>query len=247
MKLKDKVAVITGGSRGIGRATALLFATEGAKVTIVYKEQHEKAQEVQKIIGKDNCLLVSADLSTNKEYEIEAVLDLTRSEFKTDKIDILINNAGEIIQPSSWEMDEQTWHKTIDVNLTSTWLTTKEVLKWMPKGGTIVNVSSVYGILGAAPILAYTVAKAGVINLTKSFAKELGPHIRVNAVVPGNIWTDMTKSAGTELLEEFKKATPLGRIGEPHEIAKAILFLASNDASYITGTALVVDGGYSLK
>ena len=114
-------------------------------------------------------------------------------------------------------------------------------------GGAIVNITSVYGFLGAAPVLAYTSAKGGLITLTKSFAKELAPSIRVNAIAPSNVMTDMTKGAGPELIELFRKQTPLKRIAEPEELAKAILFLASDDASYITGEMLVVDGGYSLR
>ncbi len=114
-------------------------------------------------------------------------------------------------------------------------------------GGTIVNISSVYGFLGAAPVIAYTSAKGGLITLTKSFAKELAPGIRVNAVAPSNVKTDMTKSAGPELITYFTEQTPLKRIADPEEIAKAVAFMASQDASYITGEMLVVDGGYSLK
>ena len=124
----------------------------------------------------------------------------------------------------------------------------REVAPLMQKtGGSIVNVVSVYGFLGAAPVLAYTSAKGGLITLTKSFAKELAPSIRVNAVAPSNVMTDMTKGAGPELIELFRQQTPLKRIANPIELAKAIAFLVSDDASYITGEMLVVDGGYSLK
>lgn len=113
--------------------------------------------------------------------------------------------------------------------------------------GSIVNVTSVYGFLGAAPVLAYTLAKGGLITMTKSFAKELAPRIRVNAVAPSNVMIEMTREAGEELIEIFRQQTPLGRIAKPEELAKAILFLASDGASYVTGEVLVVDGGYSLK
>ena len=114
-------------------------------------------------------------------------------------------------------------------------------------GGNIVNLTSTVGILGVAPVLAYSAAKGGVISLTKAFAKELAPSIRVNAVAPSNVKTDMTRGAGQELIDRFKRITPLQRIAEPEELAKAILFLASEDSSYVTGHVLVVDGGYSLK
>ena len=245
MKLKDKVAIITGSSRGIGRATAILFAKQGAKVVVNYKTHKKKAEGVIKSIGKGNSLLVQADVT--KEEDVKRLVKETTNRF--GHIDILVNNAGAILRPGDWRSDLKTWHKTIDVNLTSAWLMIKETAPIMQKQrrGSIVNVVSVYGFLGAAPVLAYTSAKGGLITLTKSFAKELAPAIRVNAVAPSNVMTDMTKSAGEELMESFREQTPLKRIAEPEEIAKAILFLASDDASYITGEMLVVDGGYSLR
>lgn len=245
MKLKNKVAIVTGSSRGIGKATAILFAKEGARVVVNYKTNKVEAEKVVKIIGKANCLLVQADVST--ETGVKKLVNATIKKF--GRIDILVNNAGEIIRPGDWKSDLDTWHKTLDANLTSAWLMTKEVTPIMLKNkeGSIVNIASVYGFLGAAPVLAYTSAKGGLITLTKSFAKELAPLIRVNAVAPSNVMTDMTKGAGKELIEYFIKETPLKRIAEPTELARAILFLASDDASYITGEMLVVDGGYSLK
>lgn len=245
MKLRDKIAVVTGSSRGIGKATAILFAKEGAKVVVNYKTNEKEAQKVVETIGKSNSLLIQADVS--KEDEVKKLVDQTIQKF--GKIDILINNAGEIIRPGDWKSDVDTWHKTLDANLTSAWLMTREVASIMQKngGGSIVNIVSVYGFLGAAPVLAYTSAKGGLITMTRSFAKELAPLIRVNAVAPSNVMTDMTKGAGKELIELFRQQTPLKRIAEPAELAKAILFLASDDASYITGEMLVVDGGYSLK
>lgn len=245
MRLKDRVAIITGSSRGIGRATAILFAKQGAKVVVNYKTQKKKAEEVVKAIGKKDSLLIQADVT--KEEDVRRLVSNAIKRF--GKVDILVNNAGAILRPGDWKSDLETWHKTIDVNLTSAWLMTKEVAPVMQKqgSGSIVNIVSVYGFLGAAPVLAYTSAKGGLITLTKSFAKELAPAIRVNAVAPSNVMTDITKGAGEELIEMFRQQTPLKRIAEPEEIAKAILFLTSDDASYITGETLVVDGGYSLK
>ncbi len=245
MKLKGKVAIITGSSRGIGRATAILFAKEGAKVVVNYIKEKKKAEEVVKAIGKQNALLVQADVAT--EEGVKKLMGETIERF--GRIDILVNNAGAIFRPGDWKSDVATWQKTMDINLTSAWLMIREVASIMKqqKKGAIVNVTSVYGILGAAPVLAYTSAKGGLITLTKSFAKELAPTIRVNAVAPSNVMTDMTKGAGPALIEQFRQETPLKRIADPEEIARAILFLASTDASYITGQILVVDGGYSLK
>lgn len=242
MKLKDKVAIITGSSRGIGRATALLFAKEGAKVVVNYKTNQKAADDVVVEIG-NSAIAICADVT--KEKEVQNLVDETIKLF--GRIDILVNNAGEIFRPGDWKSDVETWRKTIDTNLTSAWLTIKEIAPHMTDGAAIVNIASVYGFLGAAPVLAYTSAKGGLITLTKSFAKELAPKIRVNAVAPSNVMTDMVKGAGPVLIEQFRQETPLKRIAEPEELAKAILFLASDDASYITGELLVVDGGYSLK
>jgi NAD(P)-dependent dehydrogenase (short-subunit alcohol dehydrogenase family) len=243
MKLKDKVAIITGSSRGIGKATALLFAKEGAKVVINCKVQVAQAKAVAKQIGPKHAIVIQADVS--KESEVQWLVSETIKHF--GQIDILVNNAGEIFRPGDWRGDVNTWQQTLDTNLTSAWLMIREVAPKMKPGSSIINTVSVYGFLGAAPVLAYTSAKGGLITLTKSFAKELAPGIRVNAIAPSNVMTDMTKGAGKDLIEQFKQATPLKRIAEPKELAKPILFLASNDASYITGEVLVVDGGYSLK
>lgn len=245
MKLKDKVAIITGSSRGIGRATAILFGKEGAKVVVNYKKEKEKGNEVVEKIGRKNSILVQADVSKEKD-----VKRLVKESIKVfGKIDILINNAGEILRPGGWKMDQLKWSQTIDINLTSVWLMIKEVSPIMQKqqSGVIINVTSTVGLLGVAPVLAYSSAKGGIVSMTKAFAKELAPDIRVNAVAPSNVMTDMTSGAGVELIERMKLLTPLKRIAEPEELAKSILFLASNDASYITGHVLVVDGGYSLK
>lgn len=244
-KLDGKVAIVTGASRGIGKATAILFAKEGAKIIVNYKSNKSAAGEVIKIIGENNAVAVKADVTL--EIDVKHLVSQTVKNF--GRIDILINNAGEILRPGDWKSDLETWSKTLDVNLTSAWLMIREVAPFMQKigCGAIVNIASVYGFLGAAPVLAYTSAKGGLITLTKSFAKEFAPSIRVNAVAPSNVMTDMVKGAGPKLIEQFRQETPLKRIAAPEELAKAILFLASNDSSYVTGELLVVDGGYSLK
>lgn len=244
MKLKNRVVIITGSSRGIGRAAAVLFAKEGAKVVVNYVKEKKKAEEVEKIIGTKNCLVVQADVVT--EEGVKKLVGETLKRF--GRIDILVNNAGALGE-RGWKTGIDAWRNTLDINLTSAWLMIREVALFMQKqkSGVIVNLTSVYGILGAAPVLAYTSAKGGLITLTKSFAKELAPYIRVNAVAPSNVMTDMTRGAGPALIEQFRKETPLQRIAQPDEIAQAILFLASDESSYITGQTLVVDGGYGLK
>lgn len=245
MKLQHKVAIITGASRGIGAAIAARFAEEGAHVVMCYKENQEAAEKALEAIGTNHATLVKADLTD--EAAVKRVVATAHN--ITGKIDVLVNNAGAILRPGDWQTDVKTWQKTIDANLTTTWLMTKHVAPHMQKAGagTILNISSVYGELGAAPVLPYTAAKGGVITLTKALAKELAPEIRVNAISPSNVWTDMTKGAGEELIEFFRQQTPLKRIAEPKEIASAALFLVSDDSSYVTGVNLRVDGGYTLK
>jgi len=151
MRLKNKVALITGSSRGIGRATAILFAKEGAKVVVNYKENKKEAEKVVKQIGKENCLLCQADVTDEKD--VKKLTTQTIKQF--GGIDILVNNAGEIFRPGDWHCGKEIWQKTIDVNLTSSWLMIKEVAPFMlKKSGSIVNTVSVYGFLGAAPVLA---------------------------------------------------------------------------------------------
>jgi NAD(P)-dependent dehydrogenase (short-subunit alcohol dehydrogenase family) len=245
MKLENKVAIVTGSSSGIGAATASLFAKEGARVVINSEQDSAAGKEIVKTVGADRAFFVQADVS--READVKHLVAQAIKKF--GQIDILVNNVGAIFRPGDWKTNIDTWRKTIDIDLTSAWLMTREVAPLMQKnvGGNIVNIVSVYGFLGAAAVLAYSSAKGGLITMTKSFAKELAPDIRVNAVAPSNVATDMTKGAGDELIEMFRQQTPLKRIAEPEEIAKAVLFLASDDASYITGEVLVVDGGYSLK
>lgn len=245
MKLKNKVAIITGASRGIGKETAILFSNEGAKIVVNYLDQIESAKKVVTIIGNNKAISIQADVS--KEYDVKRLVSETIKKF--GKIDILVNNVGAIFRMVDSRSNIDIWHKAIDVNLTSAWLMIREVAPIMIEngGGSIVNISSIYGLIGDASVLAYSSAKGGLITLTKTFAKELAPIIRVNAVAPGNVMTDMTREAGNKFIESFEQQTPLRRSAKPDEIAKAILFLASNDASFITGELLVVDGGYSLR
>ena len=245
MKLKNKVAIITGSSRGIGKATAILFAKEGAKVIINCKDKTEEARKVVNTIGKDKAVFTQVDIS--KEEGVSHLVSETLKKF--DRIDILVNNAGVIFREGDWKSNKDVWYETMDINLTSAWLMIREVAPIMIENGSgsIINISSIYGFLGAASVLAYSSAKGGLITMTKALAKELAPAVRINAVAPGNVMTDMTKEAGKKVIKYFEQQTPLKRSAEPNEIAKAVLFLASDDASFITGELLVVDGGYSLR
>lgn len=248
MKLKNRVALITGSGRGIGRGIALEFAKQGANVVVNYLHSEKDAKETVKQIKKlgSEAFAVKADVS--KIDEVSSMVKMVVEKF--GRIDILINNAGVITRPGDYKnMTEVDFNKTIDVNLKGTYNCIKAIIPIMKKqkSGRIINIGSVFGILGAAPVAAYCAAKAGVINLTKSLAKELAPDILVNCVAPGTIDTDMTRAGGEELIKHISENTPLKRMGKPEEVAKAVLFLASDDSSFITGHILVVDGGYSLK
>ena len=171
MKLKNKVAIITGSSRGIGKAVAILFAEEGAKVVINCKDQTEDAKKIVNAIGKNKAIFIQADIS--KEEDVKRLVSETIKKF--GRIDILVNNAGVIFREGNWKSSEEIWHATMNINLTSAWLMIREVAPIMTKNGSgsIVNISSIYGFLGAASVLAYSSAKDGIITMTKAFAKEL--------------------------------------------------------------------------
>lgn len=239
MNLKNKVVLVTGSSRGIGRATALAFAREGCHVVVNYFKEKELAEAV----GQE--LTIQADVAEFAEFK--AMVDKIVKKF--GRLDVLVNNAGMIIQTNQdfQQIDDAVFDRTIAVNLKGVFNGIKLAAPIMKKHGQgrIINLASVFGQLGVAPVAAYTMAKAGVENLTKSFAKQLAPEITVNAVAPAVCSTDMTKGAGPKLIQYFQDNTPLKRMAKPEEIAEAIVFLAKSD--FITGQILNVDGGYGLK
>ncbi len=245
-RLEGKVAIITGAARGIGKATAILFAREGAKTVIVdvlRDEGEETTEYINLGIPGGTALFIQADVSEADDVKnmVETVIK------KLGKIDILVNNAA--IQPvgTILETDVNTWDRVMKVNLRSAFLCCKYVVPHMikNKSGSIVNVASVLGLRGGDKIIAYATSKAGLIGFTKSLAEDLMPYnIRVNAVAPRAIDTQMFRAYRSE--EELKKKVGrylFGRLGRPEEVANAILFLASDEASYITGEVLVI-GGY---
>ena len=243
MLLKDKVTIITGGARGIGKEIALRFAQEGAKIVIcdINEEELSKAKlEVQKL-DKD-VKTFKVDVSNFKEVEemVGNVLD------NYQHIDILINNAGITRDSLILRMEEEDWDKVIAVNLKSVFNCTKAVAKIMLKqrGGRIINISSIIGIIGNFGQANYSASKAGIIGFTKSVAKELASRgITVNAIAPGFIQTEMTERLPQEIKDEMLKRIPVGRFGTPRDIAEVALFLATESSSYITGQVIVVDGG----
>jgi 3-oxoacyl-[acyl-carrier protein] reductase len=242
-KLEGEVALVTGGSRGIGRACALALAKEGAEVLLNYVSNEEKAkqvcEEIQKAGGKAS--YYRFDVSDPKQID-SAIEEIT----KKHKVSILVNNAGVTRDGLMMRFSVEDWDTVLNTNLRGAFLVSQALLRPMMKErkGSIIHISSVVGIMGNAGQAAYVSAKAGVIGLTKSMAKELASrNIRVNAVAPGFIDTDMTTELTPAQKEEMLKRIPLGRTGTPEEIAHAVTFLASNESKYITGQVILVDGG----
>ena len=244
MLLDGKVALVTGGSRGIGRAIALRLAEEGAKVAINYAGNVKAAEEVKAAIEEKGgkALLVQADVSDSEAAEgmVASVVEA----FGT--VDILVNNAGITRDAIFARMKEEDFNAVINTNLKGVFHCTKAVTKLMMKqrSGRIVNMASVVGVTGNAGQANYSAAKAGVIGFTKSVARELaGRGITVNSVAPGFIETDMTAVLSDKVKEAMTEEIPLKRAGKPEDVANAVLFLASDNAAYITGQVLHVDGG----
>lgn len=252
LNLGDKVAVVTGGGRGIGEAIAIAFAGEGAHVVVTDIDQ-DTAQAVSEKIRSlgQKTLAVKTDVSKRDE-----VVNLMRSVLKEfGKIDVLVNNAGispkkEGRSPITWEIDPEEWDNVMGVNLEGTLFCSQEAVKSMlpRKQGTIVSIAS---LAGKAPYEAsptgahYNISKAGIINLTQKLAYELAPYgIRVNAIAPGRIATPMAKLASGPANQAMLDRTPMGRFGTPEEVANLILFLASDAASYITGETVNINGGW---
>ncbi|MDO4577578.1 MAG: 3-oxoacyl-[acyl-carrier-protein] reductase [Clostridium perfringens] len=242
--LKDKVAIVTGGTRGIGRAIALKLADHGANIVINYRNSDKEAEELKAILeGKGvKVLTVKCDISNFEDSK--NLMDKCKEVFR--KIDILVNNAGITKDTLIMRMKEEDFDNVIDVNLKGTFNCAKHASAIMLKQrfGKIINMTSVVGIAGNAGQVNYAASKAGVIGLTKSLAKELGSRgITVNAVAPGFINTDMTASLSEKVKEEASKNIPLKRLGDPEDVANLVGFLASDAANYITGQVINVDGG----
>jgi 3-oxoacyl-[acyl-carrier protein] reductase len=248
MRLKDKAALITGGARGIGAATALLFAREGARVGIVdLRAQGLKDMAARAEQQGLNVKTFVGDVSRKEE------VDRFMREFveACGRIDILVNNAGVVIPRPFFEKTAEDWEKTLSVNLIGLFLCCQAAAKFMlqQKSGKIVNISSIRGIehCGREGVMDYSASKTAVIGLTKTMAKELAPYINVNTVAPGHTKTEMTQPLPEEVKRNMIEGAYLKRMAEPEDIAKAILFMASGDADFVTGQVLLVDGGFSLK
>lgn len=244
MLLDGKIAVVTGASRGIGKAIALKLAAEGAKVVVNYAGNAKAAQEVVAAIAEQGGEAMYCQCDVADGAAVEAMMKQTVERF--GRIDILVNNAGITRDTLLMRMKESDWDEVMATNLKGVFLCTKAVTRLMMKQkyGRIVNLTSVVGLTGNAGQANYAAAKAGVIGFTKSTARELASRgITVNAVAPGFISTDMTAVLSENVKEEMLKGIPLARLGEPEDIAKAVSFLVSDLASYITGQTINVDGG----
>ncbi len=241
--LDGKVAIITGSSRGIGKAAALALAEEGAKVVVNYARSGGAADEVVSEITGNGGEAIALQSDVSKADEVDALIQATMDKF--GRIDVLVNNAGITRDTLLLRMKPEDWQAVIDLNLTGVFLCTRAVSKIMLKqrSGRIINISSVAGLMGNPGQANYSAAKAGVIGFTKTIAKELAPRgITANAVAPGFIATDMTEDLKNT--EEILKYIPLGRYGQPEEVAGLIRFLAADPAAaYITGQVMNVDGG----
>ncbi|AIT63960.1 3-oxoacyl-[acyl-carrier-protein] reductase [Coxiella burnetii str. Namibia] len=253
MRLKNKSSIVTGASRGIGKAIAFAFASEGANVIVIYRNSKKKAIEVSELIKsqyKVKSAAIKADVSLLKD-----IAELISSAEKFfGSIDILVNNAGVGSRAAFTDVTEEQFNQAINVNLKGPFFLTQAVAKHMiahSKTGSIINISSISSFKAELNISAYECAKAGESILTKSAALALAPHhIRVNTISPGLTATDMTQSINDPLarpLSERAQPIPLGRVGQPKDHAGAAIFLASDESSWITGSNIIVDGGESIK
>ena len=248
MQLTGKVALITGGASGIGRATALLFAREGAAIAIADLNQ-EAGRRVAEEIGRADGRAFFESVDVTRAIDCRRAVDRTLGEF--GRIDILFNNAGIIRRASVMDLGEEDWDRVMAVNVKSIYLLSREVIPHMEKqgAGSIINTSSGWGLAGGAKAAVYCASKGAVVLLTKAMAIDHGPRIRVNCICPGDTDTGMLRAEAQQLGEDYQPflsesaRRPLGRIGKPEEIAQAVLYLASDASSFVTGTALVVDGG----
>lgn len=248
MRLKDKTAIVTGGGAGIGRGIALMFAKEGANVIIADWKADGGEQTVNDIIANGGlALFVQVDVSRAEDTQrmVETAVEAW------NRLDILVNNAGIVHVGSATNTSVEEWDRVLNINLKGVFLCAKAAIPAMKAsgGGAIVNIASVGGLVGPAEMVAYGSAKAGVLNLTRQLAVDYGPdNIRVNSICPGTISTEMHRAFYSEeeaeqVLTEWAQMRPLRRVGTPRDIAYAALYLASEEANFVTGANLIVDGG----
>lgn len=245
LRLAGRVAIVTGSSRGIGLAIARRLADEGAAVVVNYVSREQEAAAVVRAIEAAGGRAVAVQADVSRSADVERLVRATTDRF--GRIDILVNNAGIMVTEGVMDTTEQDWDRTIDINLKGAYLCSKAVAPVMAgqHGGTIINISSNSGLYhpSAMRFTEYVVSKAGMNGLTKAMALALGPHVRVNAICPGWIRTDMMEDIDPEVHERILAETALGRWGTPEDVAGSAVFLASDDAAFITGELLIVAGG----
>ena len=247
MLLEGKKALVTGGSRGIGREIVLAFLKEGASVWYVDLAEGNSLAEYTEVASANGAKVAFKECNVADEESVGTAIGEILSE--SDGLDILVNNAGITRDNLLFRMSAQEWNDVLSVNLTSAFLISKLVLRQMAKqrSGSVINVASIVGIIGNGGQTNYSASKAGLIGFTKSSSREVAPrNVRVNAVAPGFINTKMTEALNEEQQNALKQQIPMGRIGEPEEVAKVVLFLASDLASYITGQVIQITGGLGM-
>ncbi|WP_010233702.1 SDR family oxidoreductase [Clostridium arbusti] len=247
-KLKNKIAIITGGDSGIGKAVSIAYAKEGAKIAIIYLNEHEDAKETKKIIEEkgSSCLLISGDIGDD-QFCKEAV-DKIMKEY--GKIDILVNNAGEQHPQNSIEdITNEQLERTFKTNIFGMFYMTKAVMPYLKNGDSIINTASITAYKGNETLIDYASSKGAIVSFTRSLSLSLeSRNIRVNDIAPGPIWTPLIPSSYSDYkVSQFGLDTPLGRAGQPVELAPAYVFLASNDSSYVSGQTIHVNGGNVLN
>ena len=247
MRISDKVAIITGAASGIGRATAILFAKEGGKVVVADKNE-VGGNETVDLIRSDGGQAIFDYVNVTSATDMQGMVKTTINTY--GKLNILVNNAGIAIRLPVVDLSEEDWDRNIDVNLKSIYLSSKYAIPRMIEngGGSIVNIASIYGIVGGRVRAAYAASKGGVVNLTRSMALDYALHkIRVNCVCPGFVNTPLLKNIlkNKEEYQALADLHPMGRLGDMLEIALGVLYLASDESSFVTGIALPIDGGYT--
>lgn len=243
--MNNKIILVTGASRGIGREIAYTLAKEGHTVIANYNKSEEKALSLKEQANKENLKIDIYKADVSKRNEVKEMVNYILRKYS--KIDVLVNNAGIDQEKLFQDIADEDWNNVINVNLYSVFCVTQEVIPNMlnNKTGCIINISSIYGIIGGSCATSYSASKAGIDGLTKSLAKELGPsNIRVNSIAPGYIDTDMNKKFSSDVVNEIKNEIPLNKVGTPHSIANCVNWLIEDD--YTTGQVISIDGGWSI-
>lgn len=243
--MNNKIILVTGASRGIGREIAYTLAKERHTVIANYNKSEEKALSLKEQANKENLKIDIYKADVSKRNEVKEMVNYILRKYS--KIDVLVNNAGIDQEKLFQDIADEDWNNVINVNLYSVFCVTQEVIPNMlnNKTGCIINISSIYGIIGGSCATSYSASKAGIDGLTKSLAKELGPsNIRVNSIAPGYIDTDMNKKFSSDVVNEIKNEIPLNKVGTPHSIANCVNWLIEDD--YTTGQVISIDGGWSI-